>query len=67
MPTETRFAEILEQADGLPLGDQEELLDLLQSRVRDRRRVELAEAQREFQDGACRPATAQDLVREILS
>jgi len=71
MPTETRFAEILEQADGLPLGDQEELVDLLQSRVRDRRRVELAEdvaeAQREFQDSGCRPATAQDLVREILS
>ena len=71
MPVESRFAEILEQADGLPLGDQIELVELLQSRVRDRRRTELAEdaaeAQKEFERGDCRPATAQDLVREILS
>ena len=71
VPTEARFAEILEQADGLPVGDQEELVELLQSRVRDRRRAELskdvAEAQREFQDGRCRPVTAEDLRREILS
>jgi hypothetical protein len=69
--TETRFAEILEQADGLPLSDQEELVELLQSRMRDRRRAELAddvaEAQKEFQAGDCRPVTAQDLAREILS
>ena len=71
VPVESRFAEILEQADGLPLGDQIELVELLQSRVRDRRRTELAEdaaeAQKEFERGDCRPATAQDLVREILS
>ena len=69
--TETRFAEILEQADGLPLADQVELIELIQSRVRDRRRAELAqdvaEAQREFQDRGSRPVTAQDLMGEILS
>ena len=69
--TETRFAEIVEQADGLPVEDQEELVELLQSRLRDRRRAELAgdiaEAQKEFQDGSCRPTTRHDLLREILS
>jgi hypothetical protein len=69
--TQTRFAEILEQADELPLADQVELVELIQSRVRDRRRAQLAqdvaEAQREFQDRGCRPAPAHDLVREILS
>jgi hypothetical protein len=68
--TET-FAEILEQADGLPLADQEELVELLQSRVRDRHRAglaaDVAEATNEFQDGGCRAASAQDLMREILS
>jgi hypothetical protein len=65
------FAEILEQADGLPLGDQEELVEILRSRVRDRRRAELAadvaDAEREFQQGACGPVSAHDIVREILS
>ena len=66
-----RFGEILEEADRLPLEDQETLIEVLQRRMRDRRRAELAkdiqEAQEEFQKGSCRPATADELMREILS
>ena len=71
MEGNVRFGEILEEADRLPLEDQETLIEVLQRRMRDRRRAELAkdiqEAQEEFQKGNCRPATADELMREILS
>ena len=71
MEGNVRFGEILEEADRLPLEDQETLIEVLQRRMRDRRREELAkdiqEAQKEFQEGSCRPATADELMREILS
>ena len=71
MESNARFGEILEEADGLPLEDQETLIEVLQRRMRDRRRAQLArdieEAQKEFQEGGCRPATAEELMREILS
>ena len=71
MKGNVRFGEILEEADRLPLEDQETLIEVLQRRMRDRRRAELAkdiqEAQEEFQKGSCRPATADELMREILS
>ena len=71
MQGDVRFGEILEEADRLPLEDQETLIEVLQRRMRDRRRAELAkdiqEAQEEFQKGSCRPATADELMREILS
>ena len=71
MEGNVRFGEILEEADRLPLEDQETLIEVLQRRMRDRRRAELAkdiqEAQKEFQEGRCRPATADELMREILS
>ena len=71
MEGNVRFGEILEEADRLPLEDQETLIEVLQRRMRDRRRAELAkdiqEAQEEFQKGSCRPATADELMREILS
>ena len=64
------FGEILEEADRLPMEDQQTLIEILQRRMRDRRRAELArdiqEAQKEFQDGVCRPASADELMREIL-
>lgn len=71
MEGNVRFGEILEEADRLPLEDQETLIEVLQRRMRDRRRAELAkdiqEALKEFQEGSCRPATADELMREILS
>ena len=59
------------EADRLPLEDQETLVEVLQRRMRDRRRAELAndvqEAQKKFDEGGCRPATPGELIREILS
>ncbi len=68
---QTTFAEILEAADQLPLEDQENLIDILQKRLRDRRRAYLVkdvqEAQKEFAEGKCQPVTPEQLMEEILS
>jgi hypothetical protein len=69
--TQTTFAEILEAADQLPLEDQENLIDILQNRLRDGRRANLVkdvqEAQKEFAEGKCQPVTPEQLMEEILS
>jgi hypothetical protein len=71
MMTKTTFAEILESADQLPLEDQENLIVILQNRLRDRQRSErvrdVREAQSEFAEGKCRPVTPEELMKEILS
>lgn len=71
MMTKTTFAEILEAADQLPPEDQENLINILQNRLRDRRRAEIfrdvQEAQREFAQGKCHPVTPEQLIEEILS
>lgn len=65
------FAEVLEAADRLSLDEQETLIDILHRRMTDNRRKELAkeiqEAQREFQEGSCRPSTPEEIMKEILS
>jgi hypothetical protein len=70
MENQTAFGEILEAADHLSLEDQESLIDILRSRMRDRRRAELAEdvqeAKREFEQGRCRAVTPDELMGEIL-
>ncbi len=68
---QTTFAEILEAAEQLPLEAQENLIDILQKRLRDRRRAYLVkdvqEAQKEFAEGKCQPVTPEQLMEEILS
>jgi hypothetical protein len=65
------FGEVLEAVDRLPLGEQETLIEVVQRRVIERRREELAkeiqEAQGEFQAGRCHPVTPDELMAEILS
>jgi len=67
----TGFGEVLEAAEKLTSDEQETLIDILNRRLANRRRSELAkdiqEAQQEFQSGGCRPATADELVNEIQS
>ena len=69
--TQTNFREILESADRLPLEDQENLIIILQNRLRDRRRAErvkdVREAETEFVEGKCEPVTPEQLMKEILS
>ena len=67
----TSFGEILEAAGRLPVEDQETLVAILKSRLREHRRAEIAkdikDARKEFEGGKCRPVTPGDLMREILS
>jgi hypothetical protein len=69
--TQITFATILDAADQLPLEDQENLIDILQKRLRDHRRAELVQevqqAQQEFAQGQCKIATPQQIIEEILS
>ncbi|PZO38480.1 MAG: hypothetical protein DCF19_16280 [Pseudanabaena frigida] len=71
MIVETPFAKILDAADQLLLEDQEDLIHILQNRLRDRRRVELLkdvqEAQQEFALGQCKPVTPEQLMEELLA
>ncbi|MGE0827048.1 MAG: hypothetical protein AB7G75_25650 [Candidatus Binatia bacterium] len=65
------FGEVLEAIDQLSLDEQETLLDIVQRRVAERGRkllaAEIQEARREFAAGGCHPATADELMEEILS
>ncbi|WP_103670654.1 hypothetical protein [Pseudanabaena sp. BC1403] len=71
MLVESNFTKILEAADQLLIEDQEDLIKILQNRLRDRRRAELIkevqEAQREFALGQCQPTTPDQLMQELLS
>jgi len=71
MAIQTTFAEILEAAEQLPLEDQENLIHILQNRLRDQKRTELVrgvqEAQQEFAQGQCQPMTPEQIMGEILS
>ncbi|NER35512.1 MAG: hypothetical protein F6J93_16220 [Oscillatoria sp. SIO1A7] len=70
MTTPKNFAEVLDSADRLSIEEQEDLISILQNRLRDRRRADrvrdVREAQNEFAEGKCHPATPQQLMEEIL-
>ncbi|KFD40942.1 hypothetical protein HX99_06590 [Peptococcaceae bacterium SCADC1_2_3] len=65
------FNEILESADKLSFDEQETLMEVLHRRLIEHRRAELAkeiqDAQQEYQEGRCQPATPSELMKEILS
>ena len=65
------FGEILEEVGKLPLRDQESLRDILAKRIIEGRREQLAseikEAQEEYQAGHCKPATADEIMSEIMT
>jgi hypothetical protein len=65
------FSEVLESADKLSLDEQETLIEVLHRRLIEHRRAELAKeiqnAQQEYQEGRCQPATPSELMKEILS
>lgn len=70
MAKSLHFGEVLEGIETLSLEDQEILKEILHRRIIERRREELAQdvqqAQQEFQAGQCRPATPEELIREIV-
>ncbi|MBC8446322.1 MAG: hypothetical protein H8D78_01100 [Chloroflexi bacterium] len=65
------FGEVLETVEQLSLEDQETLIDIIRRRIIEQQRAKLAkdirEAQKEFKAGNVRPATPDELMREILS
>jgi len=71
MPNLVAFGEVLEAADSLSLDEQETLIDILQRRMIQQRRAELAQdiqaARKEFQAGHCQPATPSEIMKDILS
>jgi hypothetical protein len=71
MQNTTVFVDLLDAADRLSLDEQETLVEILQRRMVDHRREELAkeiqDAEREYQAGRCRPVTPEELMGEVLS
>lgn len=65
------FAEVLEAIEALSLEEQETLLDIVEHRVIERSRQQLAsdiqQARTEFAQGQCHPASVESLMAEILS
>ena len=65
-----RFADLVEMVDRLPLDQRESLLDVIRKRIADdeRRRVasSIRSARREHSRGRTKPATPDELMREIL-
>ena len=66
-----RFGDVLESVETLPLEDQQELVSIIQRRLREHRRAELAltvkAARREFSAGRCQPASPDKIVWDLLA
>jgi hypothetical protein len=64
------FGEVLEAVESLSLEDKESLIEILQRRLIEARREELAReiesARNEFQAGQCKPTTPDTLIKDIL-
>lgn len=70
MRASSKFGNILEAAERLSLEEQESLVEVLRNRTIEERRARLkkdvAAARREYASGKCKPATASQIMREIL-
>ena len=64
------FGEVLEAVESLSLEEKESLIAILQRRLIEARREELAKeiesARNEFQAGQCKPTNPETLIKEIL-
>ncbi len=65
------FDEVLDAANKLSPEEQETLIEILHRRLADNRRSELVKdirtSQEEFESGASRPATPDQIIKEITS
>lgn len=68
---QTTFAEVLETIEEFSIDEKETLIDILQQRLRENKRQRVIksvkEARREFENGELKPASAEDIMKEILS
>lgn len=64
------FAEVLDMADSMSPEDRENLVAILQSRLREERRAKLvedvAESREDFAAGKCKPASVDEVMKSIL-
>lgn len=65
------FGEVLEAIDKLSLEEQETLLDILHRRLAEQCRkivaTEIQESRKEFAEGRCQSATAEEIMKDIFS
>lgn len=68
---QSKFADVLEAIEQLPIDEWEMLIDILQNRLIENRREilksEIEQSKREFQAGVCKPMSADEVMREVLS
>ncbi len=71
MESENTFSSVLDAADALSVEEQETLIDVLRHRVAAANRQhlfsEVQNAHREFAEGKCQVATADELMKELLA
>lgn len=69
MPQVSRLEQVLESIEVLPLEDQEMLIDLMQRRLVERRREEIArhiaQAQEEYNENTMFRGTVEDVIAEL--
>ncbi|MBI3418254.1 MAG: hypothetical protein HY043_23435 [Verrucomicrobia bacterium] len=65
------FADVMESVETLSLDEQEDLLSIMQRRLHEQRRAELVRtvkaARKEFSAGRCRPASPDEIIRQIIA
>ncbi len=63
------FGQVLEWADELSADEQESLVSILQSRLREQRRAQVLaavrESRRQFRAGRCRPTSPDRIMKQI--
>ena len=68
---QTTFAEVLEKIESFSFEEKETLVDILQNRLREAKRQRIIksveEAQREFEEGDLKPASVDEIMKEVLS
>ncbi|MGI9035516.1 MAG: hypothetical protein ACR2GD_05700 [Pyrinomonadaceae bacterium] len=68
---QTTFAEVLETIEKFTIDEKEMLVDIVQNRLienrRDQLKKEIESAEREFEQGLCKPFTIDEFIREVSS
>ncbi len=68
---QTTFAEVLETIENFSIDEKETLVDILQRRLQEEKRqriiASVKESQREFEQGELKPASVDEIMKEIMA
>ena len=68
---QTTFSDVLETIENFTIDEKETLIDILQHRLQEAKRQKIVnsveEANREFERGDLKPASVDEIMREIMS